>query len=462
MSFASIGFLLFCVPLLLVYWKLSSKYQNYLLLIASYGFVSFANPWFAVSLALTTLVTYVCIRFIDAGRFRLPFFLLSLFFLFGQLFVYKYLGLFGMHTLFILIPIGLSFYTFQAASYLIDVYTRKSTLEKNIIEYALFLSFFPTLTAGPIERGHNLILQFKRTHTFEYARVVSGLELFTFGLFKKLVIADNLGTIVDKVFASLELYRGLSLVIAVVFFSWQLYYDFSGYSDMARGIARLFGFELVVNFKTPYCATSVQDFWRRWHISLSTWFKDYVYFPLGGNRSGFLRSLINVVIVFTLCGLWHGAALPFVLWGMMHGALIAIERVFAKVTQKRVRIPNVLAIFLTYSVITLSWILFRSPTLADALYILRNSFIGVSNFIRPQYIYATFSQLFQTNVLEISIVCGVFILGILIEYVSNKYEQTNIVLKLPVFLRFFIYTTAIVMIILLRQATIQNFIYVQF
>ncbi len=460
MSFTSIDFLLFFIPVLLIYWWLPKKFQMYFLLFASYAFMSASNRWFAVLLGITTVLTYVCAKMLERSEKKRLWITVGLGFLFGQLFISKYLGLFGLRGLHLLIPLGLSFYTFQTAGYLLDLYAGKSKLA-DFTHFALFVSFFPSVTAGPIERGDKLIPQFEKTHAFEYAKVSSGMQLFTLGLFKKMVIADNLAIPVDKVFASLTVYRGLSLVIALVLFSWQLYFDFSGYSDMARGIARILGFEIEINFKNPYFATSVQNFWRRWHISLSSWFRDYLYIPLGGSRKGSLRTVLNVIIVFTLCGLWHGAALTFVVWGLAHGMLIASERLVKHYLPK-FHVPHVVSMIYTYSVVVLTWVLFRSSTLQDATYIYTNAFVGLKNFIRPQYIQATLSQLFDTNREEMIIVGLLFCVGICLEVISYQWDAGTLIKKLPRSVRFSLYIIAITMIVLLRQATIQKFIYVQF
>jgi len=359
----------------------------------------------------------------------------------------------------LLLPIGISFYTFQVVGYLVDVYRGSLKPEKHLGYFALFLCFFPQLMSGPIERGKELLPQLKKIHSFEYSQIISGLKLFTIGLFKKMVIADNLAVVVDRVFGSLPTYKGLSLIITVILFTWQIYTDFSGYTDMARGVAKMLGFNLVENFNAPYLATSVRDFWQRWHISLSRWFRDYLYIPLGGNRGGFWRTCMNVMIVFTLCGLWHGASWTFVVWGAFHGLMMAIERLVGKIT--KLQVPTVIKIIYTYSMVSISWIFFRSQNLSDAVYILRYAFVGFKSFMSVHYILATLSQLFVTNKVEMVIVVILLAIAIFLEIVP-RISLSNFVSKQPTIIRYSLYVLLVLMIIQLRDANIKQFIYVRF
>ncbi len=478
MILTSLFFALFFFIVFFVYWQIPQKYQWLLLLAASYFFYFSWKPVYGLFLLFTTLVTFLFAQKMEQfPRRRKTWLSIALLILVGQLFVFKYYNLFGLTTNFLfekiglsvtlpqfslLLPLGISFFTFQSIGYLADVYRGKGKAEKSIGKLALFLSFFPNITAGPIERGWHLIPQFTERHNFSYQRVVSGLKLFGWGLFKKLVIADNIGLVVTNVFENLAEYKGLSLIITIFLFSLQILADFSGYTDMARGVARMLGYSLLENFKTPYFSTSVRDFWRRWHVSLSSWFKDYLYIPLGGNRKGELRTYINTIIVFVLCGLWHGAAWNFILWGFIHGIFISLERVMSILFHKKIHVNETLSIVYSFAVITSLWVLFRAASIADAWYIYRYSLVGIKYFISPAYWWATLSQLFNTNVVEMLIVLFCALVFGLSELIAYKSSLTHFVKRLHPIMRWAIYVALVASIILLRNTKAYEFIYVQF
>ena len=308
----------------------------------------------------------------------------------GVLFIFKYFNFFmqsvcdaaqlfaiRLHpaTLNLLLPVGISFYTFQTLSYVIDVYYGKIQPEKHFGKYAVFVSFFPQLVAGPIERTDNLLPQIRQEHYFRYEHAVYGLRQMLCGFFKKIVIADTLAGYVDLVFNELHAYKGGALLIASLFFSIQIYCDFSGYSDIAIGTAKLFGIQLTTNFKSPYFSASVNEFWRNWHISLSSWFRDYVYIPLGGNRKGKLRRYFNVMVTFLLSGLWHGADGTFIFWGGIHGMAQVMENMFGLNGKRKHRILSAGIVFLF---VTFAWIFFRADTMQGAMYVIRYMFSGIS------------------------------------------------------------------------------------
>jgi D-alanyl-lipoteichoic acid acyltransferase DltB (MBOAT superfamily) len=270
----------------------------------------------------------------------------------------------------VLLPVGISFYTFQALGYSIDVYRGTVQAERNFVSYALFVSFFPQLVAGPIERTANLLPQFKTDYRFDYDRVTSGLRLAAWGMFKKIVISDRVAVYVNAVYGSPGVYPASTLALATFLFAFQIYCDFSGYSDIAIGTARILGFRLMVNFRQPYFSASISEFWRRWHISLSTWLKDYVYIPLGGNRKGALRRNINLIITFFLSGLWHGAAWRFVVWGLLHGIFQVVER-FLGLSDRVAGKITTLRRVATFLVVCLAWVFFRAANLSDAFFILK-------------------------------------------------------------------------------------------
>ena len=306
----------------------------------------------------------------------------------------------------VLLPVGITFYTFQALSYTMDLYRGQVKAERHLGRYALYVSFFPQLVAGPIERSTHLLGQFTRRNRIDYHRMKSGIQLMVWGLFKKMVIADRLAYFVDAAYSDLSAYGGGQLLVASVFFAFQIYCDFSAYSDIAIGAARVLGYDLMQNFNRPYFARSTRDFWRRWHISLSTWFRDYVYIPLGGNRLTPLRTSVNIFLVFLVCGLWHGASWNFVVWGGLHGIYLIAGRFTAPLrgkVRRALRIsednPFLAAyqISTTFTLVLLGWIFFRAETLPDALLILGKictaetlSLQGLSNYVialdRPEFL----------------------------------------------------------------------------
>lgn len=279
----------------------------------------------------------------------------------------------------ILLPIGLSFHTFQAMSYTIEVYRGRQKAERNFGIYALYVMFYPQLVAGPIERPQNVLPQFHNKHSFNYDDVAAGLRQMLWGYFKKVVVADRLAIYVNSVYNHHpERYSGITLIMATVFFSFQIYCDFSGYSDIALGIARVMGYKLMINFRRPYFATSIKEFWSRWHISLSSWFRDYLYIPLGGNRSSTIRWYFNILLVFIISGLWHGASWVFVVWGALHGLYQISELLFNKIFDnrflsiKKTVIGILLSTIFTFTLVSFGWIFFRANSINDAFAIVRN------------------------------------------------------------------------------------------
>lgn len=333
MLFNSFSFAIFLPIVFVVYWTVPHRVRWILLLIASYYFYMSWNVKYVILILFTTVVSYTASRLIEKNYsyiWNKIFLYAAIVSCIGVLFFFKYFNFFSesinrlfahfaihLHLIILkyLLPVGISFYTFQTLSYVIDVYKGKVKPEHNFGIYATFISFFPQLVAGPIERTENLLPQIKARHNFDSEQALFGAKLMLWGYFKKLVIADTLAQYVDLVFANLEAYHGFDLVIAIFFFTLQIYCDFSGYSDIAIGTADLFGIKLMTNFKSPYFSSSIKEFWNRWHISLSSWFKDYIYIPLGGNRCSKARCAMNVIITFLASGLWHGANWTFIIWG---------------------------------------------------------------------------------------------------------------------------------------------------
>lgn len=297
------------------------------------------------------------------------------------------LGLrYELHGLNWAIPVGISFFTFQAVGYLFDVYYQRIKAEKSIVDYTLFVCFFPQIFSGPISKANELLPQIKKDHKFNYQQGVQGLKFLLWGMFLKLVLADRLGLYVDKVAASYEMYSGGTCVLSAIFYSLQIYGDFAGYSLMAIGVAKTLGFNLINNFNRPYFSVSITDFWRRWHISLSRWLKDYVYIPLGGSRCSKLRNYWNIFVTFLVSGIWHGANWTFIVWGLIHGFAQIIEKALGWNNKESKGFVKLLRILGTFVLVTVAWIFFRMPTLSDAVLFIKH---GVTDFGSPEVLSIT-------------------------------------------------------------------------
>ena len=408
MSFLSPSYFLFFPITVLGYWALPQKARNGWLLGCSWFFYLCAGPRYFPLLIAVCAVSYVTALALEKRR-RKGLLAGALCLFVGLLFLFKYLN-FGVDTLSrllalagldwtpmvpkLLLPAGISFYLFTAMGYLMDVYRGKVPAEKNGLKCALFLSFFPSLLSGPIGRAERLLPQFSRLHKFNYVNLREGLFRFLWGAFKKLVLADRLAVVVDTVFAAPQNYGAIQVVIAACAFSVQIYCDFSAYSDMAVGSAKVMGFELMENFRTPYFSKSIAEFWRRWHISLSTWFRDYLYIPLGGSRRGTVRKYVNVLIVFAVSGLWHGAGWNFVVWGALNGLYQAAGDLTLPVRtrlQQRLHIRTqcgsyrLLQGIITFGLVDFTWLFFRAESFTTALRMLWHGInnIGLFSFFNP-------------------------------------------------------------------------------
>lgn len=410
MLFNSFTFIVFFITVSILYFIIPHSVRWILLLAASFVFYMAWNPYLIVLILFTIFVNYFsALRIYSEKRKRHKkrILIFSMLVDFGLLFIFKYLGfmndtllaLFGnnwpVETLNIILPMGISFYTFQAASYTIDVYRGDIKPERHFGIFALFVMFFPQLVAGPIERSRNLLPQFYEKHGFDAHRIVSGIRIMLWGFFKKIVIADRAAIAVNTIYNSAFDYKGLYLTAATVLFAFQIYCDFSGYSDIAKGCARVLGFDLMDNFKNPYLSKSIKEFWRRWHISLSTWFMDYVYIPLGGNREGEAKKYRNLLITFLVSGLWHGANWTFVLWGGLHGVYQVIGQLtlgLRRRVKKLLHIYNnkiggLISVIITFGLVCFGWIFFRANTASDAAYIIRNIGAGFTGWWDRQYIF---------------------------------------------------------------------------
>lgn len=363
------------------------------------------DPAYALLLLTSTVITYLAalgIGYFKEKRKKKICLVSSLVLNLAILFLFKYFNFLAMNIetalqasglavnmpkFALLLPVGISFYTFQALGYSIDVYRGTVKIERDFPTYALFVSFFPQLVAGPIERSQNLLPQFKQQHRFDYDAVMSGVQLMVWGYFMKLVLADRCGIYVDTIFNNVDKHNGGSYLVASLLFPFQIYGDFAGYSLIAIGVARVLGFRLMENFHRPYFACTIGEFWHRWHISLSTWFKDYVYIPLGGNRVGKLRNYFNLLITFVVSGIWHGANWTFLCWGTIHGILLCIEKAFGISKQKYTGAKKIFHWATTFVLVCFAWILFRANNLSDAVSVVTGIF---TNLGTPKPEYANF------------------------------------------------------------------------
>ena len=391
MNFTSLVFFVFLPITVLIYWLTPDKYRWVVLLVASYVFYAFYNVWLISLILITTLVSYLsglCGQNAKTKRGKKAAVGFTVAVCLILLFVFKYLdfALSGLFALFrlcgadvafngfnIILPMGISFYIFQTMSYTFDVYRGKIKAERHLGYYALFVVFFPQLVAGPIERPGDLIPQLKAPRSLDKESFSVGIKFILIGYVQKIIVADFIARFVDAAYNDVHSSGGLALIIATVLFAVQIYCDFSGYSQIAIGCARLMGINLTQNFRRPYLACSPREFWRRWHISLTRWFTDYIYIPLGGNRKGTVRRCLNIMIVFLLSGLWHGANLTFVVWGGLHGLMLVIQSLIPK-RRSEVGALKPLFVALTFTAVCFTWIFFRSATLSDAGEVIRSVF----------------------------------------------------------------------------------------
>lgn len=473
MLFNSLEFFLFLPVVFVLYWFVlnkSLKWQNALVLAASYFFYGWWSWAFMALLMASTLLDYLYgfgVAAVDRKKAKL-FLWLSVVNNLGILGVFKYynffalevqqgLDLVGLQTnpylLKVALPIGISFYTFHGMSYVFDIYRGQQKPVRNFIDYAVFVSFFPLLVAGPIERANHLLPQVQKARTFRYQQALEGCRLILWGLFKKVVIADSIAQVIDPIFAHYTDHSGLTLLLAAIGFSIQIYGDFSGYSDIALGTAKLFGFELLSNFRFPYFSRDVAEFWRRWHISLSSWFKDYLYIPLGGSRAGKFKAVRNTFIIFLVSGFWHGASWNFIVWGFIHACgflpLLLLNRNrkhLSEVVAQEQLLPSLKAFFQmlgTFTFVTFAWVFFRADTLTDATLYLQHIFAqGPQNGLQGKSI----------------LLWGALLLGL--DWYLRHNERT---LRVPTnrILRTAIYF-AFALAVLLKLGSHQSFIYFQF
>ncbi|HMF44660.1 MAG TPA: MBOAT family O-acyltransferase [Polyangia bacterium] len=485
MLFNSFQFPIFFLVTTLIYFRLPLVGRWYLLLAASCYFYMAFIPVYILILAFTIVVDYLAGILIQRseGRRRRFFLALSIVGNVGVLAIFKYLPFINrnlaalyaafhwqwpVHDLSIVLPIGLSFHTFQAMAYTIEVYRGHQKAETNFVLYALYVMFYPQLVAGPIERPQNLLTQLRELHRFDYERVTDGLKLMLRGFFKKVVVADRLAILVDAVYAAPRQHHGTALFLATVFFAFQIYADFSGYSDIAIGAAQVLGIRLMTNFRQPYFSQSVAEFWSRWHISLSTWFRDYLYIPLGGNRVGRMRWYANLMVTFLISGLWHGAAWTYVIWGGLNGVylilgVIARQARGASSSQRRGEDASAVTVLVnrlaTFLVICAAWVFFRARTAGDAIYILRHS-VDLTGLLRPSLLLGPAGLTSSRGQL-----LGAFVVIGALLVLDAQSEKQNVLASLrrrPVWFRWAIYYGFAFAILFMGQFGTQQFIYFQF
>ncbi|MBQ8164238.1 MAG: MBOAT family protein [Clostridia bacterium] len=476
MLFNSVSFGIFLPIVFVIYWAIPHKYRWFLLLVSSYFFYMCWGAKYIVLILLTTVVSYLAGILLEKEynhKKKKMILTGTMIVCLGTLFVFKYLNFtcssivkllnfisLDIHpfTLEIVLPVGISFYTFQTMSYVIDVYRGEIKAEHHFGIYAAFISYFPQLVAGPIERTRNLLPQIHSEKFFDYKQATYGMKLMAWGFFKKLVIADVIAVYVDSVFGALPKHRGCDLLIAIFFFTIQIYCDFSGYSDIAIGTAKLMGIELMTNFKSPYFSTSIREFWSRWHISLSTWFKDYVYIPLGGNRCSKIRNYFNLMVTFLVSGLWHGASWNFLIWGGIHGIAQVAEKHFNK-TSVRLHQNTVMRIFSMVSVFlfcNFAWIFFRAETFSNAIYVITHMFTDVfeTAILLKSSLGLTLSKL-------LTIFGCITLLGIY-DYFSLKFDVIERISQKSILIRYFFYFGIVFIILTFRASSEAEFVYFQF
>jgi D-alanyl-lipoteichoic acid acyltransferase DltB (MBOAT superfamily) len=490
MLFNSLEFLLFFPTVTALYFLLPHRFRWILLLVASCIFYLAFIPIYILILAFTIVIDYFAGILIEnaAGKRRRAFLLMSLAANIGVLAVFKYYNFFsrnltelahGLHIdyalplLSIALPIGLSFHTFQAMSYTIEVYRGRQKAERHFGIYALYVMFYPQLVAGPIERPQNLIHQFYEYHEFEYDRVSNGLKLMLWGMFKKVVIADRLAVYVDAVYQTPQSWTGPPLIIATVFFAFQIYCDFSGYSDIAIGAAQVMGFKLMTNFNRPYHARSISEFWKRWHISLSTWFKDYLYIPLGGNRTSNQRWYFNLFITFLISGIWHGANWTFVAWGAINGLYLLcsiwthdLRARFVRSIglMEHPRLHQAVSMAIAFALTCYAWIFFRANSISDALYV--NRAIASSLLHPASLIHSPTSgaggRLGPITHYDFTMAFLVVAFMELIHFVQRKRGMRTMLAEKPIWLRWSVYYALSFAILFFGQFSKRQFIYFQF
>lgn len=477
MLFNSMQFLIFFPVVVLLYFLIPHKFRYLWLLFASYFFYMSQEPFYAVFLVMSTIITWISGNLLyrtSSKRWKHVIvaagFLLTLSFLLYFKYADFLLSLFGSEKrLNLLLPIGISFYTFQSLTYIMDCYRGEVPPEKNIFKYALFVSFFPNILSGPIERSKNLLKQFDELHAFDPIRIKEGLLLMLWGYFLKMVISSRLAILTDLVYGDYASFTGVPLLLATLAYTFQIYCDFAGYSSIAIGAAKVMGFQIMQNFRQPYFASSVSDFWRRWHISLSSWFRDYLYIPLGGSRCSRIRKYFNIIIVFLTSGIWHGANITFVIWGALNGlyqilgdALKPIRSRICTVIglHRHPTIHRLIQIVFTFFLLCITWVFFRASSVTEACSILTRmvTTMEFSNFFDG----TIFSLGLGTMNLVFAVIALIILFTVDLACEFRKCDISSLLVRAPLLLRWGIYYTLFIMILLSSNLSSQEFLYTQF
>ncbi len=479
MLFNSLQYAVFLPIVFALYWIVPHKQRWIIILASSYYFYMSWNVKYLLLIMFITGVSFAGALLIEGEnnkkkkKIRLG---IVVCITIALLFIFKFIGFIGQAIvailnmasiptsepiLTILLPVGISFYTFQAIGYIVDVYRGNAKAEHHIGQYAAFISFFPQLVSGPIVRTESLMPQIKNERYFDYEQATYGLKLMAWGFFKKIVIADTLAVYVDMVYADIHYWAGFARLLTIFFFSIQIYCDFSGYSDIARGTAKLFGIDLMENFKSPYFSASIKEFWRRWHISLSSWFRDYVYIPLGGNRVSKFRNSMNLLITFLLSGLWHGASLTFVTWGGLHGGAQIAEKMAdgGKEKEKKHKIPYAIRVCFTFLVVSALWTFFRAKRIKDAGYMLIYWYYNINHPI--QWIVSGCDNLGIDVWIALKLLLMILLLAIY-DYFSLKRDVIHVISKWKLPLRWAVYIGLVVLLFFWAPSTSAEFIYFDF
>lgn len=479
MLFNSLSFAIFLPMVFILYWAIPDKYRWIILFVSSYYFYMSWNVKYVALILFTTVISYGCALGLEGAEQQQKKKVLITFTLvasLGCLFFFKYFNFASksiadllnlctlkVHpvTLNLLLPVGISFYTFQTLGYVIDVYRGEVKAEHHFGKYATFIAFFPQLVAGPIERTKNLLPQITGEHKFDYNKAAAGLRLMAWGFFKKMVVADTLAVYIDTVYDNLHSYTGFPLLVVSVLFSIQIYCDFAGYSDIAIGTAKLFAIDLMKNFDSPYFSASVKEFWSRWHISLSSWFRDYVYIPLGGNRVSKGKNARNLMVTFFVSGLWHGADWTYVIWGGIHGLAQVLEKFFLpKKKEKQSMLSWWCRVVVTFLFATFAWIFFRAETLGDAIYVITHMFSGISSM--AVYFSNIFVLLGMDKLTFVGMIVSIALLT-WFDYRSLKCDVLGELAQKKTCLRWAVYVIFILFILFNIPVTSgQEFIYFQF
>lgn len=495
MQFNSIEFLIFFPIVVIFYFAIPHRKRWIWLLIASYFFYMSWNPEFAVLIAISTVTTYIGGIIIEKAngihnkkksiKKKKLHVVLCILINIGILFLFKYYNFFKyiimmissyfhitvhIPSLDLLLPVGISFYTFKVISYIIDVYRGDTKAQKNLGKYALYVSFFPQILAGPIEKSKDLLYQFDEKHYFDYERVKNGLLLMLWGIIQKVVISDRLAKLVDVVYKSPDKYSGFEIVIATVFFAFQIYCDFAGYSDIAIGAEEVLGFKASKNFERPYFSKSIKEFWRRWHITLGAWFKDYLYIPMGGNRCSKLKNYFNIMVVFLVCGLWHGAAINYVVWGAIHGLYQIIGNILKPLKRALIKMFNIntnkfgyklYQVITTFILVDFSWIFFRASSFKSAIKLIKNMF-----YFNPWIFTNGTIYKLGLDYKELPVAAASIIFILIVNLVQRKKCLRSSLCKRNIILRWCVYITAVVIILIFGiygpGYSKEQFIYMQF